>query len=132
MGVISITVNGAGLLDYAKAGKEAVQNIKKAMRVVLNVGRTEARHRIADQFTIRTGLLHRQAGQIQTSVTVTAAVVLGKVKPLPRLLNIFEHGATLAHGRGFLHPRPVIAPAAQAMEDVAEGIFDDVLHKVGT
>lgn len=132
MGVITIKVNGEGLLDYAKAGRDAVQEIRKAMRVVLNVGRTEARHQIADQFKVRTGFLRRQAGQIQTSVTVTSAVVLGKVTPLPRLLNIFEHGATLARGRGVLRPRPVIAPAAQAMEAVAEGIFDDVLHKVGT
>ena len=45
-------------------------------------------------------------------------------------MNIFEHGATLAHGRGILHPRPVVEPAAHAMEAVAEGIFDEVLHQV--
>lgn len=131
MAIVRMKVNGAGLLDYAKAGKTAVQDIKKAMRRVLNVGRNKARQQITAQFTRRTGFLQRQSRKMQTKVSVKAAEIKGQITPLPRLLNIFEHGATLAHGRGILRPRPVIAPAGQSMDAVAEGEFDKVLHEVG-
>jgi hypothetical protein len=129
--IIQIKVNGAGLLNYAKAGKEAVQNIKKAMGRVLNVGRKEARQRINSDFGVRTGFLRRQARKIQTNVSVKSAEIKGRITPLPRLLNIFESGATLTHGRGILRPRPVVAPAGQSMEAIAEGEFEKVLHEVG-
>ena len=131
MAIVQIKVNGAGLLDYAKAGKEAVQEIRKAMSLVLNVGRKEARQRISSDFGMRTGSLRRQARKIQTKASIKAAEIKGQITPLPRLLNIFEHGATLAHGRGILRPRPVVAPAGNAMESIAEGEFDKVLRKVG-
>lgn len=126
-----VKVNGAGLLNYAKAGREAVAEVKKAMRRVLNAGRTKARQEISSQFKVRTGFLRRQARKMQTKVSVKAAEVKGQVSPIPRLMNIFERGATLAHGRGHLQPRPVIAPASGTMEGIAEAEFDKVLKGVG-
>lgn len=132
MATITLKVNGAGLLDYAKAGKDAVKRVKTAMRKVLNAGRTTARREIAGQFQVRRGRLKADARKMQTSVTVKAAEVKGKISPLPRLLNIFENGATLAQGRGFLRPRPVIGPASDTMQDSAEKEFNAVLAEVGT
>ncbi len=131
MALIQFRVNGSGLLNYAKAGQEAVARIKTAMRKVLNVGRKEARQRITSDFGVRTGFLRRQARKIGVRTSVKAAEIKGQVTPLPRLMNIFEHGATLAHGRGILRPRPVLAPAASSMAAVAEGEFQKVLQKVG-
>ena len=45
-------------------------------------------------------------------------------------MNIFERGATLARGRGILRPRPVVAPAAAAMERIAADEINNVLHRV--
>lgn len=126
-----VKVNGAGLLNYAKAGREAVAEVKKAMRRVLNAGRTEARRKISSEFGVRTGFLRRQSRKMQTKVSVKAAEIKGQVSPIPRLMNIFEGGATLAHGRGFLRPRPVIAPASRTMEGLAQAEFDKVLQGVG-
>lgn len=131
MGVIRLRVNGAGLLDYAKAGKEAFKRVKKAMSKVLNAGRTSARREIASQFQVRTGRLKAAARKMQTRVTIKASEVKGQISPLPLLLNIFEHGATLSHGRGFLRPRPVIAPASTKMEEMADKEFNTVLAEVG-
>ena|SRR3990167_7820259 len=126
-----LKVNGAGLLNYAKAGREAVAEVKKAMRRVLNAGRTKARQEISSQFKVRTGFLRRQSRKMQTTVSVKAAEVKGQITPLPRLLNIFERGATLAQGRGHLQARPVVAPASRTMEGIAEAEFDKVLKGVG-
>lgn len=126
-----VKVNGAGLLNYAKAGREAVAEVKKAMRRVLNAGRTEARRQISSEFGVRTGFLRRQSRKMQTKVSVKAAEVKGQVSPLPRLLNIFEGGATLAQGRGHLRPRPVVAPASRTMEGIAVEEFEKVLKGVG-
>lgn len=131
MATIKIHVNGKGLLDYAKAGKEAVKRVKTAMRKVLNAGRTEARRQIASQFQVRTGRLRAASRKMQTRVSVKQSEIKGQIAPLPRLLNIFENGATLAHGRGFLQPRPVIAPASKSMQDSAEKEFAAVLAEVG-
>lgn len=131
MATIKLKVNGAGLLDYAKAGKEAVKRVKTAMRKVLNSGRTKARQEIAGQFQVRRGRLKADARKMQTKVTVKAAEVKGQITPLPRLLNIFEGGATLAYGRGLLRPRPVIAPASTTMEQTADKAFNEVLQEVG-
>lgn len=131
MATIKLKVNGAGLLDYAKAGKEAVKRVKTAMRKVLNSGRTKARREIAGQFQVRRGRLKADARKMQTGVTVKAAEVKGKISPLPRLLNIFENGATLANGRGLLRPRPVIGPASDTMQGMAEKEFNAVLAEVG-
>lgn len=128
---IRMRTYGVGLLNYAKAGKEAVVKVRKAMRRVLNVGRKEARQRISSEFGVRTGFLRRQARKMQTKVTVRAAEIKGQVTPLPRLLNIFEGGATLAQGRGLLRPRPVVGPGQQAMETVARDEFNQVLAEVG-
>lgn len=128
---VQVKIHAAGLLDYAKAGKEAVQKIRKAMRRVLNVGRTASRQRIASEFKVHTGLLRRKARSMQTKVSVTAGEIKGRVMPLPRLLNIFEFGATLTHGRGFLRPRPVVAPGQRAMDAVASKEFEKVLQEVG-
>jgi hypothetical protein len=128
---VQMRVHASGLLDYAKAGKDAVRRIRRAMRRALNVGRKVARQRIASEFTPRTGLLRQQARKMQTKVTVKAFEIKGRVKPIPRLMNIFEGGATLAKGRGFLHPRPVVAPAAAAMEAEAAKTLTDVMHEIG-
>lgn len=126
-----VKVNGTGLLNYAKAGREAVVEVKKAMRRVLNAGRNEARRQISSQFRVRTGYLRRQARKMQTKVSVKAAEIKGQVSPIPRLMNIFEGGATLANGRGHLAPRPVVAPASRTMEGIAVPEFDKVLRGVG-
>jgi hypothetical protein len=131
MATIQLRVNGKGLLDYAKAGKEAFKRVKTAMRKVLNTGRTKARQRISSEFAVRTGRLKADARKMQTKVTVKASEVKGQITPLPRLLNIFERGATLAKGRGFLQPRPVIGPASDTMEGSAEKEFNAVLAEVG-
>ncbi len=128
---IQVKVHAAGLLDYAKEGKAAVQRIRKAMSVVLNAGRTEARRRISSDFGVRTGFLRRKSRSMQTKVTIKNAEIKGQVTPLPRLLNIFEGGATLARGRGHLRPRPVVAPGQKAMDAVAFQEFNKVLQEVG-
>lgn len=128
---VQVKVHAAGLLNYAKAGKEAVQKIRKTMRTILNVGRTAARRRISAEFRSRTGFLRRQARKMQTKVSVRAAEIKGQVTPIPRLMNIFEHGATLAHGRGILRPRPVVGPGQRAMEGVAGQAFEQIIAEVG-
>lgn len=131
MATVTIKVNGAGLLDYAKAGRDAVKEVKKVVRTVLNLGRKEARQRISSEFKHRTGYLRRQARRMQTKAVVTQAEVKGRVSPIPRLMNIFEHGATLANGRGTLRPRPVINPAGDAMERDAHKQFERILRGIG-
>lgn len=128
---VQLKVHAAGLLNYAKAGQDAVKRIKVAMRRVVNAGRTEARRRISADFGVRTGLLRRRARSMQTKVTVKAAEIGGRVTPLPRLLNIFESGATLAHGRGILRPRPVVAPAQVSMDTAATNALQQILAEVG-
>lgn len=128
---VALKMHGVGLLNYAKAGREAIQKIRKAMRRVVNVGRTEARRRIASEFTARTGFLRRQSRKMQTKVDVRPAEIKGRVTPIPRLMNIFEHGATLAQGRGMLRPRPVVTPARQTMEQAASKELGQVLAEVG-
>jgi hypothetical protein len=128
---INVKVHAAGLLNYAKEGKTAVQRIRKAMRTTLNVGRTHARQRINADFGTRTGFLRRQARKLQTSVTVRASEISGRVKPIPRRMNIFESGATLAHGRGTLRPRPVVAPAQTKMNASAIVELNKVMQQVG-
>lgn len=126
-----VKVNGAGLLNYAKAGREAIAEVKRAMRRVLNAGRTEARRQISASFRVRTGFLWRQSRKMQTKVSIKAAEIKGQVSPIPRLMNIFEGGSTLAQGRRHLAPRPVVAPASRTMEGIAVAEFDKVLKGVG-
>lgn len=128
---VVITVDKSGLLDYARAGREAVRDVKKVVRQVLNVGRKEARQRISAEFQVRSGYLRRQARRMQTVAQVTQAEVKGRVSPLPRLMNIFEHGATLAHGRGYLRPRPVVQPAGDLMEKQAPDAFERLVKGIG-
>ncbi len=128
---VTTRLYGIGLLNYAKEGKQAVQKIRKALTSAVNYGRTVARQRIASQFRVRTGTLKRQARGMRTVVTVRGGEIKGQVKPLPNLLNIFEHGATLAHGRGHLAARPVVVPAQRAMEGAATKALGDVVAQVG-
>lgn len=128
---VHLKLHGVGLLNYAKEGREAIGKIRKAMRRVLNVGRKVARQSIASEFGVRTGFLRRQARKMQTKVSVKAAEIKGQVTPIPRLMNIFESGATLAHGRGLLRPRPVVAPGQRAMDAVAGKELQQVLNEVG-
>ena len=127
---VQVKVIASGLLDYAKQGKQAVKNIRVALRKALNVGRTESRQRINADFGTRTGFLRRQARKLQTSVTVRESLIKGRVKPIPRLMNIFEGGATLAHGRGTLRARPVVAPAQAKMDIAAYLELSKVMQQV--
>lgn len=131
MASVTVKVYNSGLLNYAKAGREAVRDVKKVVRQVLNMGRKEARQRVSSEFDTRTGYLRRQARRMQTAVKVTQAEVKGRVSPLPRLMNIFEHGATLANGRGYLRPRPVVQPAADVMERQAPEAFERIVKGIG-
>lgn len=131
MASVTVKVDNSGLLNYAKAGREAVRDVKKVVRQVLNMGRKEARQRVSSEFDTRTGYLRRQARRMQTAVKVTQAEVKGRVSPLPRLMNIFEHGATLANGRGYLRPRPVVQPAADVMERQAPEAFERIVKGIG-
>lgn len=128
---VVIKIDNSGLLDYAKAGREAVRDVKKIVRQVLNMGRKEARQRISAEFEVRTGYLRRQGRRMQTSATVSHAEVKGRVSPLPRLTNIFEHGATLSNGRGSLRPRPVVQPAGDLMEKQAPEAFERLVKGIG-
>ena len=47
---VQVTVNGAGLLNYAKTGPEAVKRIRAALSKILNKGRTTARQAIVSEF----------------------------------------------------------------------------------
>lgn len=159
MATVRVKVDGSGLLDYAKAGRDAVREVKKAMSRVLNLGRKEARQRIASQFTSRTGFLRRQARRMQTQTIVTQAEVKGRVTPIPRLMNIFEDGATIpartiqvknAKALMIVRPplnvmfarsaqvpsvslraRPVVQPAADLMEKRAPEEFERIIKQVG-
>jgi len=95
------------------------------------MGRKEARQRIGSEFQTRSGFLRRQSRRMQTAVKVTQAEVKGRVSPLPRLMNIFEHGATLSDGRGYLRPRPVVQPAANVMERQAPEVFERLVQSIG-
>jgi hypothetical protein len=127
----TVKINDAGLLDYAKAGRDAVKEVKKVVRQVLNIGRKEARQRISSEFKRRTGYLRRQARRMNASVIVTQAEIKGRVSPIPRLMNIFEHGATLSNGRGTLRARPVVTPSGDAMERDAHKMFEQLLRGIG-
>jgi hypothetical protein len=128
---VHIKLNMRGVLNYANLGRESKREVTKAIRASLNVGRTQARREIASQFVRRTGALNRQARRMQTKTSVTSDTVAGKVTPLPRLLNIFERGATLARGRGILRPRPVVAPASKDMTADAIVRLGNVIHGIG-
>lgn len=132
MRTVELRVDGSGLLNYAAAGRKAVGEVRKTVRQLLNLGRKEARQKIGAEFTPRTGFLRRQARRMQTKATVSRSEVRGRVSPLPRLLNIFEGGATLAYGRGRLRPRPVVGPAQEVMVREARTVFDRLLKQVGT
>lgn len=132
MATVTIKVDGRGLLNYSRAGRDAVKEVNKVVRQVLNLGRKEARQRISSEFIPRTGYLRKQARRMQTKSVVANAEVKGRVTPIPNLMNIFEHGATLANGRGYLRPRPVITPAGAVMEREAPKLFDQILKRIGT
>lgn len=131
MASVKVTVDRSGLLNYAKAGRDAVREVKKVVRQVLNMGRKEARQRISGDFGTRSGFLRRQSRRMQTGVTVTQAEVKGRVSPIPRLMNIYEHGATLSYGRGHLRPRPVVQPAADVMARQAPEAFERIVKEIG-
>lgn len=136
-----------GLLDYAKQGKEALKHIKRALYASLNAGRRVARQRISSEFQTRTGFLRRQAGKMRPQLGIfmqrrarrgapskgstTPYEIGGRVTPIPKLMNIFERGATLAHGRGFLRPRPIVGPAQEAIDQAAMREFKKVMDGIG-
>lgn len=131
MAILTVRLEKTGLLDYAKAGREAFNEVRKTTRQVLNVGRKEARRKISSEFQVRTGYLRKQARRMQTKAIVSRAEVKGQVIPIPRLMNIFERGATLSNGRGTLRPRPVVTPAATVMQSEGIKMFEAMMRKVG-
>lgn len=126
-----IKLNTKGLLNYVKEGKEAKSRVYKALSIALNEGRKMVRRKISSEFQVRTGFLRRQARRIGTKVVIKKSEVKGRVTPLPRLLNIYEGGATLSGGRGYLKPRPVIEPATTVMKPVAIRELEAVLARFG-
>lgn len=128
---IRLKLHAVGLLNYAKEGRKAVTRIKKAMNRVLNVGRKEARRRISSEFEVQTGFLRRQARRMRNDVSVKGYEIKGRITPIPKLMNIFERGATLAQGRGVLRPRQVVAPSQRAMDAMAHDELAKVLDEVG-
>lgn len=136
-----------GLLDYAKQGKEALKNIRRALYASLNAGRRVARQRISSEFQVRTGGLKRQAGRMRPQLGIfkqlrarrggpskgsaTPYEIGGRITPIPKLMNIFESGATLARGRGFLRPRPVVGPGQEAIDQAATREFQKVMNGIG-
>lgn len=131
MGSVTIKIDASGLLDYAKAGRDAEKQVRKVVGRVLNAGRKTARREISSEFEVQTGYLRRQARRMQTSVKMSRSEVKGRVAPLPRLLNIFEHGANLDNGRGYLRPRPVVQPAKTVMEQFAPEEFERLVKGIG-
>jgi len=129
--MVHVKVDRTRLLDYAKAGKEAVRKIRKAMYRIMNAGRKESRQRISAKFASRTGGLRRRARRMRSKVDVKSYEIKGRVKPLPRLLNIFEGGATLSQGRGFIQPRPVVGPGQQAIDKTAVKELNAVMSGIG-
>jgi len=127
MSTVGMRVDRSGLLDYAKAGRETVKKIRAAVRRVMNAGRREARQRIASEFTPRTGFLRRQSRRMQTKVDIKSYEIKGRVTPIPRLMNIFEGGARLSNGRGFLRPRPVVVPARTVLEQQGPEAIEKIL-----
>jgi hypothetical protein len=128
---VSVKVHAAGLLNYVQAGRDAVTEVRKAMRRIANVARTEARRRIHSEFQARTGFLRRKARAMQTEVAVKSSEITARVKPIPRLMNIFERGATLTNGRGVLRPRPVVSPAQVSMDKAGTEQLNKILAGVG-
>lgn len=131
MSGIQVKAIARGLLDYAKEGREAARAIRKAMYRALNAGRRVARQRISGEFHARTGFLRRAAGRMRPEVGVRDYEIGGKVTPIPRLMNIFEHGATLAQGRGFLHERPVVGPGQEAIDKAGREELDKIMAGIG-
>lgn len=128
---IQIKVIASGLLNYAREGREAVKAILKAMFKTLNAGRRVARQQIRQQFQVRTGGLRRQAGRMRPKVTIKDYEISGKVTPIPWLMNIFERGATLAQGRGFLQPRPVVQPGQAAIDQTGRQELEKIMAGIG-
>lgn len=95
MSAISIKVDSTNLINFAEAGKVTFTELKEAMRPVANMGRTSVRQGISSSFVNRTGRLRSDARRIRTTNTAKETKVSAKVGPMPRLLNIFEHGATI-------------------------------------
>lgn len=130
MATVTVKLNVSGLLNYSKAGRDAFKEVRKAVSQVLNIGRKEARQRISADFGVRTGFLRRQARKMQTSAKISQSEVRGRVAPIPRLMNIFEGGAHLTNG-AFLRPRPVVTPAASAMERGYKAPFEKIMAEIG-
>lgn len=128
---VAVRMNRSGLLNYAQSGKEALRAVRKAMYRVMNAGRRVARQKIRSEFQTRTGFLRRQAGKMRPKVNVRSYEIKGEVKPIPRLMNIFEGGATLAQGRGFLRPRPVVGPGQEGINKTAQDELSKVMAGIG-
>jgi hypothetical protein len=131
MASVTVRINAEGLLNYSKSGLEAFKEVKKTTGKIMNAARKEVRQRISSEFQRRTGFLNRQARRVRTKNFVGQAEIYGRVSPIPRLMNIFEYGATLSSGRGYLRPRPVVRPAGDVMERQAPEAFERIVRQIG-
>ena len=159
MSRVTVRWDTTRLLDYAKAGKVALKDLKIAMRKVGNAGRASVRQLIASQFGSRTGVLRKQARAIRVTATARESIVSARVGPLPNLLNIYEHGAklprrevrlrnasvfrfmvkgevvfargTMLIGGVSLAPRVVMGPSLRRMEAVAREEVGHILDRIG-
>lgn len=127
---IHLKIDTSQLLNYVNHGKVTLREIRRAMYAATGRGRKIVVERVKNQFQVRTGRLSGQARQVKSRVTVNAGLIKGTVGPLPHLTAVYEHGATLAHGRGYLHPRPIVRPASEAMRERAEREIERVLAHV--
>lgn len=131
MAGVKIVLKGFHLIDYARRGKEFRQGVRKVMTRALNAGRRTVRQRIASEFEVRTGFLRKQARRMRQRVIVRPSEVSGIAGPVPKLMNIFEGGATLAQGRGILRPRPVVEPARQVMHKTFTDEVSAMIDRLG-
>ncbi len=127
---IRLRIDTSQLLNYVNHGKLTVREVRRAMYAATGRGRKVVVQQVKSQFGVRTGRLRSQAKEVKTKVTVNAGLIKGTVGRLPHLTAIYEHGATLTQGRGYLHPRPVITPASEAMGERAEREIERVLEKI--
>lgn len=124
---IHLRINTSQLLNYVNHGKLTVREIRRAMYAATGRGRKTVVERVRNQFQVRTGRLRSQAREVKARVTVNAGLIKGTVGPLPHLTAVYEHGATLAQARGYLHPRPIARPASESLRDRAEREIERVL-----
>lgn len=92
---MTVSLGNLSLERLLQAVEESRKEMAKSIRDILREGRNFAKDRIRSQFRRRTGTLFRAASGMKVSATVSRARINGTVTPKPKLLNIYEHGATI-------------------------------------